>query len=298
MRNKIFHLHGCRVLPIIEKMVSKHRRIVVIISSFCLVLLVAYFAVIPFAVAHQHTGNLYNAVLQARTDVKTISTGQDIIMFQDPDISPTKRQALLAKTLRDISTAERSLDHIQAINTLPVLPGAGFMRIYHQATIRQARADNAMRQSRQVLHNYAKMLNYVDAYTTPQLHLANQLQYANSITDFTALAGQGSGMLAVADQLRVDHDRLNALTPPPGFAQLQADTLAQLTQASAAFAALGNGLNQRSDDMTYGAVSALEQITTAEDTPGVDSLTRNAQASPTLWQLTELPEKIEHVEGI
>lgn len=272
-------------------------RTVIIFAGIGVLVFVVYFVLIPVMVARAYTSRINTTLAQARSDLKSISTGQNVVVFQDPDITPAKRQALIARTLDSLKKAQASLDDVHTANTLLVLPGAGFIGPYHKAAVRYERANNAIGQSRQVLDAYTRTLTYINALTAPQLHLNEQLTYINSVRDFTALNGNGGVMFATAEQLQTDYNQLSSLTPPPEFKSLHNDTLQLLDQASVAFERLGQGLNQHSDAATYDAVTALERLTTVNDTYA-NNLTELAQNSPTLRQLVELPEKIEHVEGI
>ena len=253
-----------------------------------------YFIIIPTIVARHYFSQIDAKTNHLRADLKTVSSGSNVVIFEDPDITLTKRQELIEKTLSSVQQAQDSLNDVKQANTILKLPGNGFAGQYHRALVRKERTDNAIRQSGQVLAEYSAALTYINAYTEPQLYLENQLTYINGILDFSSISGSGSNIAAIAQHLQAGHDQLATLTPPPAFSPLHTEALQTLSQASAGFEGLASGLNEDSETKTYGAVRALEDLALKSDVDDRQMVTSLAQSSPTLLQLSELPEKIEH----
>lgn len=258
--------------------------------------LVAYFLIVPAVLAERYFSDVRGKAAQAKASLTAVSTGSNVVVFEDPDIPLDKRQALIAQTLANVQKAQASLSELQNANKLPRLPGDGLTGEYRKAIVREERTDNAVRQSHEVLNGYANALSYIKTYTEIQQYLAERLRLVNSISDFNALTGQGSGMGTVAANLQADYDRLAALTPPPDFAPLHSEALQTLSQAADSFGRLAAGLNRSSDAEIYGAVAALEQLTDKNEVTDSQMMTTLAETSPTLLQLAELPEKIEYIQ--
>jgi hypothetical protein len=162
--------------------------------------------------------------------------------------------------------------------------------------VRQGRAKTAVRQSRQVLDSYRTALIYIHTCTDAQLYLDRQLRYVNSISDFGELEGQGGVFTEIAAQVEAKQQQVAALTPPPDFALLHTEVQQTLSEGANAFQRLGIGLNRGDDEEIYGAVATLERLSDQEDVGDKELIVNLARSSPTLVQLSELPEKIEHVE--
>lgn len=258
--------------------------------------LLVYFVVVPTVVANHYLEQVDEQLARTKDEFIKVSTGQNVAVFENPDIPLAERRELLGQTLAQVQQAQNALNELEEANNLPPLPGNGFAGDYHKAVVREKRTTNAVTQSREVLNNYAATLAYTATYTEAQQHLEEQLRYVNNIRNFDALIGRGGGMETIATQLRQNRQQLAAQTPPPDFTPLHDNMLQMLEQAAVAFGYLTIGLNRGYDATTYSAVASLEQLTDRYDTEQYDLLANLGEQSATLRQLYELPEKIEHVQ--
>lgn len=260
-------------------------------------LAVIYLAVIPTVVANRYLGKLDDQTLAVKSKLNRVSSESSLTIFSDPDISLVKRQAALSSALRNIRDARAELADLERSNMLSHLPGNGFAGDYHTAVVRQERADNIIRQSRQVLDQYAETLNFLTAYTNLQIALDGRLATINKVRDLNSLAGRGASMAQVATLVRADQKALLALAAPPDFAPLQHAAAETFNQTAAGFDRLAMGLNRAVDSHIYGATAQLEAATEKNQVADKDLLVRLAVNSSVLRQLAELPEKVEHAQG-
>lgn len=260
-------------------------------------LLLVYTAILPTVVARQYLSRLDERTAIVRSSLKDVSSGLSVNFLADPDVSLPERQRQIIEAKEKTQAARQSLAELERSNKFAALPGNGFAGDYHTAIVRQERAANIVRQSSQVLDQYQQLLNYLAAYTRLQTNLNNHLDEVNKIRNFNSLIGKGGGMAKTAGLIRADQKTMASLTPPPDFNALHAEANITFNQAAIGFERLARGLNKGSDSQIYGAVSSLESVTLKNQVDDKNLLTKLANGSPTLRQIAELSEKVEHGQG-
>jgi hypothetical protein len=267
------------------------------VAAAALVMLVIYAAVIPTVLANQYVSRLDPRTEGVKADLKRVATGNGTAIFANPDVSLVRRQELIAQTQRNIESAKKSLSDLKDENTLAMLPGSALVQDYHKAAVRQQRTDDVIRQSDQVLNEYADLLRYIAAYTNFQQDLDSKLNTLNKVNDFSKLTGQGGSIAKAGGALRADQQSMNRLSPPPDFEDLQTEAVATLTQAANGYSRLAAGLNHEVDSQTNSALTSLGKVTEKNQESDKQLLVRLGGNSSILQQLSELPEKVEYAQG-
>lgn len=276
---------------------SIDKKPLIVAAGLLLLLIIIYVAIIPTVVANHYLGKLDAQTAAVKSRLNAVAAESGLTIFADPDITLAKRQASLAKSMSNVHAARKSLDDLNRANMLSHLPGNGFVGDYHTAVVRQERAANIVRQSREVLDQYAEVLDFLNAYTGLQIDLDSRLEAVNKIKDFNSLAGQGRSMANMASHVRAGQKSLQSLAPPPDFEPLQGAAAETFGQTAAGFDQLARGLNRAVDSQIYSAVKELEAATDKNQTSDKDLLVSLAANSSVLRQLAELPEKVEHAQG-
>lgn len=271
-----------------------------LIAAGCLILLVviSYGAVVPSVVAKHYMVKLNEELVSVQDSLKNVATEANLPMFIDPDINLVERQRQLGKAMESVRESQSSLNELDVANQLSQLPGTGFAGDYHAATVRHREAQSVVSQSRHVLDEYSELLAYLAAYTDRQITLDNRLNELNQIHDFNTLALHSENVAAVADEIKGESKHLNALTPPEDFAPLHTAASSTFNQAASSFERLTTGLVRNSDSAIYAAVGWIEATSLKNQVTDKDLLVSLADDSPTLRQLAELPEKVEHALGL
>ena len=262
-----------------------------------ILLAAAYVAVIPTVVANHFMEGLEMHADELQPRLKAVANGPARKIFEDPDLEPPERQSIINGAGRRIDAVQASLSSLERSNSLPPLPGNGFAGDYHEAIVRQEITANMIKQSRQVLNNYADALKYINAYTGLQINLDDHLDKINRVRDFNTLVGDNRDIAAAAAEVRDDEQTLAGLRPPPGLEQFHSQALATFDKASNGFKRLASGLRRASDSLIYSSVKDLEAVTDQNQVEDKDTLVNISTSLPVLRQLDELPEKVEHALG-
>lgn len=265
-------------------------------AALVLVLIVVYTVAIPTVVANHYLGTLNARTADVKSKLKQVAVEAETGIFADPDISLAERQIKITSAMRHIHEARATLDELDRANKLSRLPGNGFAGDYHTAVVRQERAGNIVRQSKQVLEAYASAISFLNRYTELQRQLDAHLASVNDVRDLSTLAGKGRNMAHTASLIRADQKTLQSLVVPSDFTALQGSAVATFGQAATGFDRLARGLNRAADPQIDGAVKDIEIATNKNQVIDKDLLVSLAVNSSVLRQLAELPEKVEHAQ--
>lgn len=259
---------------------------------------VLYFAAIPTILAVQYQGKFDDNISKTDQALQAVARTSQSAIFTDPSISLTERQEQLKDAADKILSAQASLIELEQINQLAQLPAANLGNSYRAASVRHKQTRDMTRQSWQVLEQYSRTIQYLQSYTGAQASLQNSLDALNRIRDFNPLKGDSHGMSGIASLMNDHGIILRTQSPPNRFKPLHENMLTNLDRAKDNFTKLSNGLSAGQDEAIYQAVGQLETLTTQTDLHDKVLLVSLADKAPTLRQVAELPEKIEHARGL
>ncbi|HEY5805827.1 MAG TPA: hypothetical protein VIS56_00390 [Candidatus Saccharimonadales bacterium] len=269
---------------------------IVAAGSIIILMALAYGVVTPAIISQRYLSELDRDLLGVKASLNKVAASANLPVFTNPDVSLPERQVQLQSAIDAVQEARTMLDNFDSSIQLFDLPGPSFTKSYREAKVREARSLRIGQQSRQVLEDYAGLLQYLSAYTALQAKLDGHLAQANTIKNFDALAGRGRTMAAIASAIKNDEQALQELTPPANFTALQAEAMATFQRTATGFNKLAYGLNRAIDSQIYAAARDLEVASYKNQVNDKDALVALADSAPNLRQLVELPEKVEYAQ--
>lgn len=273
------------------------KRTILICAAVLALLCVVYWTLIPAVMARYYLSDLDKELQSTRAALGKVAGTTTLPLFTDPDTSLPDRQRQIGRSHAEISSARSALDNLGNVSQLSSVPGGGLGGDYRAAEVTQSRVKAVLSQAGRLLDQYTQLLAYIETYTALQAKLDRHLNSINNVQDFSSLDGRGQGLTAVAQLIRADAKKLESLAAPLDFAGLQQAAAATFQRSAEGFERLETGLQLFSDFRIYGAVSEIEAAALKNQVSDKNLLVTLADKSPTLRQLAELPEKVEHAQS-
>lgn len=167
----------------------------------------------------------------------------------------------------------------------------GLTREYAQANARHQHARSAINQTRQVVEKYEAMMDFLSEMTSVRAEQLEVTARLASVSDLNIFAGRSNELRGDADKLEKLAAQLDAAQPPVELAPLREKMLAYYRELAIGYTDLAGGVETAIDDAIYAAARRIELATEKyyRDLPA--EYTAIMQASATLKDLEELPDK-------
>lgn len=279
-----------------KQALHKTGRVIMVVGLVgLLVVIVVYVAAVPQLLAADYAhriGQFRTAIYQ---DFKTLAKTSESTIFSDYDGSYAKKKQELRRLEKTVHTTSESLGRFssEADSLFGIMFIESIHSRYQRSLVAQEKMQNTVTQSREVLRNYTRLLDYLKATNEAQHVFEMTTAKINAVSNFDELAGQGQQIRAAASQLQKARTILAKQKPTFDFLQSHDYFLRDLQAAIDGLEQITVGLDTAVDMTIYDGVKTIEQATIRYD-PGFKSLLFKAlQESPVIEEVRQLPDKVE-----
>jgi hypothetical protein len=236
---------------------------------------------LPSAAAENYQSEVKKESEELAERLDELSNTNQSQIFQTPDTAPAKSLQDCAKIKDQITATSQSVDSFnQKVQDLPSFNYPKFSDKYVRAEVTRSQANNITSQTREVLDNYQKMVEYLAVVSSARVNFES----ASSLINNPTSTRQISELDRILEDLKFATENLKNSNPPADLQTTKEDFASLLSQASQSTE------NYRAGQ-TNNAIQLIEVSANQYETNSRNNLYNLAVSSQILKDITSLPDK-------
>lgn len=254
--------------------------------------------------ASENVTNAYNRALQSsaaelRQTFKTYETTAAAKSFDSPDAPIEQYDADFLEAEKQITLVRKSVNMFATrYDHYPTAAYTSYVPLYAKSKSTSKDVAFMVSQSSSVLDSHSELIKTLRTIHNLEKSIEQNLNTANSITDFNLLIYQGAQFRDKSKLLREDISAVQSLKLPVEY-QMYTTSLSKNANALAdSLDALGNGLDAVFENAIYEATTTIEAISASYFNGDKELRFEANQNSSTLKQVSAITEKLDVFDSI
>lgn len=263
-------------------------------SSFIVVFVIAYMAIVPVVISHAYTEDVHQKARPLEASFKTLGKSTELPLITAQDASETIKNDNVTSVLRLITDSRKQLTELERVSsTLTPMPYSDVLGQYNDAEVLREHTQRLIGQSESVLDEYGTLVTYLKTFHTAVSHVASELRSFNETVDINIYSGQSDVMRQIADAIRADASLLSRSNPPGDAEGLNGLAVAAFEKAATGFDDLAYGLAVPADAPIDEAARKIESATAELERVTGEVYDGSVGKSRTLKNVSDLSDKLD-----